>query len=123
MIKDTQNPDWTHQFVLNYFFEEIQDFKIEVYDEDDHGVADLSRHDFCGRTEFKLGTLIGSAGQAMQLPIFKNDSTDGNGSLILKAEAVAKCDDFFRVQFQATRKLAKKDGFFAKSDPFIAAHR
>jgi len=54
VIMDTQSPDWTCQFVIDYRFEEVQNLRVECYDEDAHGVRDLHRHDFIGRSDFTM---------------------------------------------------------------------
>ena len=42
-IDDTEDPDFTHQFELDYFFEEIQQMKVEIYDRDSKS-EDLRKH-------------------------------------------------------------------------------
>ena len=51
---------------MDYYFEEVQPLRIEVYDIDDvvH-MTDLSRHDFIGAVEVTLAEIV-SAGQELR---------------------------------------------------------
>jgi hypothetical protein len=122
VVMDTQEPVWTCQFLIDYKFEEVQQLRVEVYDEDAHGVRDLHRHDFVGRCDFTMSKLMGARGQTLNLDL-KNNEDRWKGHLTIRGEQVSDCADIFQFQFHATRKLAKKDGFFGKSDPFICISR
>ena len=65
---------------------------------------------------------MGSRGQSLAIDL-RNNQDKFKGQVIIKAEPMAESNDYFQVQFFATRKLAKKDGFFGRSDPFICANR
>ena len=46
---DTINPEWPTQFVVNYYFESIQEVTIRIYDKDGKSPAsNLRAHEFCG---------------------------------------------------------------------------
>ena len=55
VIWNTLNPDFVKKFVLDYFFEQSQKLKFELYDIDSVS-RDLSKHDFLG---ISLTILIG----------------------------------------------------------------
>ena len=56
VIMDTQNPEWTTQFTLEYRFEEKQDFLVKVYDKDGNDLNDLSKHQPCGELQFTMSS-------------------------------------------------------------------
>ncbi len=46
---DTINPEWPTQFVVNYYFESIQECTIRIYDKDGKSpTSNLRAHEFCG---------------------------------------------------------------------------
>ena len=52
-------------FTLDYYFEEVQPLKLQVYDVDDvQHISDLRRHDFIGEVELTLADVV-SAGQQL----------------------------------------------------------
>jgi len=45
--------------VVDYHFEEVQKFRVEVYDVDDkRHLDDLSKHDFIGEAQFTLADVV-----------------------------------------------------------------
>ncbi|XP_077983033.1 copine-8-like [Glandiceps talaboti] len=117
-IKDTLNPDFVRKFVIDYYFEELQKLKFDIYDVDSPRSA-LSSHDFLGRLECNLGEILGAPNQRLERPL-KGPSRN-SGKIIVSAEEVSDCKDVFTMQFKGTR-LDKMD-FFGKSDPFLVFYR
>ena len=76
-VVNSHDPVFNKAFTVDYYFEEIQSLKAEVYDRDNDSKA-LSKHDFLGQVEFTLGRLMGSRGQLMSLNLQKknNGNTD-----------------------------------------------
>ena len=66
VIKDNHNPDFTKSFLVDYFFEEVQNVQVRVFDEDKKGSARLTDHDFMGLADFQLGDVMCSAGQTYE---------------------------------------------------------
>lgn len=54
VIRDNLNPDFTKEFDVLYKFEEVQLYKIELYD------IDEGSKDFVGSVEFTLASVMGS---------------------------------------------------------------
>ena len=51
--------------MVDYHFEEVQHFSVEVYDVDDKKhIDDLSRHDFIGGAQFRLSDVV-TAGKVL----------------------------------------------------------
>ncbi|XP_039605791.1 copine-5-like [Polypterus senegalus] len=119
VIDNTLNPDFVRKYILDYFFEEKQNLRFDLYDVDSKS-PDLSKHDFLGQTYCTLGEIVGSPGSRLEKPL---SGIPGKkcGTIILSAEELGNCRDSATMQFCAN-KLDKKD-FFGKSDPFMVFYR
>lgn len=56
LIKNCHDPKFAHAFTVDYFFEEVQKVKVEVYDLDNE-TATLADDDFLGMIECNLGVV------------------------------------------------------------------
>ena len=57
--------------MVDYRFEEVQHFKVVIYDVDDKAkVDDLEKHDFLGLAEFKLANVL-TAGKHLTKKLMK----------------------------------------------------
>ncbi|XP_023209160.1 copine-9-like [Xiphophorus maculatus] len=120
VIENTLNPDFVRKFVLDYFFEEKQNLRFDVYNVDMRS-CNLSKHkDFLGQIFCTLGEIIGSPGGRLERTL---SGIPGKkcGSIVFTAEELSNCRDIATMQFCAN-KLDKKD-FFGKSDPFLVFYR
>uniref|UniRef100_A0A3B3C370 Copine family member IX n=1 Tax=Oryzias melastigma TaxID=30732 RepID=A0A3B3C370_ORYME len=57
VIDNTRNPDFVRKFVLDFFFEEKQNLRFDVYNVDSRS-CNISKHDFLGQTFCTLGEII-----------------------------------------------------------------
>ncbi|XP_029456986.1 copine-9 isoform X1 [Rhinatrema bivittatum] len=120
VIDNTLNPDFVRKFVLDYFFEEKQNLRFDVFNVDSRS-CNISKHkDFLGQTFCTLGEVIGSPRSRLEKPL---TGIPGKkcGTIILTAEELSNCRDIATMQLCAN-KLDKKD-FFGKSDPFLVFYR
>uniref|UniRef100_A0A3P9HL04 Copine-8 n=1 Tax=Oryzias latipes TaxID=8090 RepID=A0A3P9HL04_ORYLA len=119
VIDNTLNPDFVRKYILDYFFEEKQNLRFDLYDVDSKS-PDLSKHDFLGQVFCTLGEIVGSPASRLEKPL---GGIPGKkcGTIILSAEELSNCRDSATMQFCAN-KLDKKD-FFGKSDPFMVFYR
>ncbi|KAM9705303.1 copine-8-like [Menidia menidia] len=119
VIDNTLNPDFVKKFILDYFFEERQNLRFDLYDVDSNS-ANLSKHDFLGQAQCSLGEVVGSLGSRLEKPL---GGIPGKkcGTIIVKAEELNNCRESVLIQF-CGNKLDKKD-FFGKSDPFLVFYR
>uniref|UniRef100_A0A8C9SQQ4 Copine 5 n=1 Tax=Scleropages formosus TaxID=113540 RepID=A0A8C9SQQ4_SCLFO len=134
VIDNTLNPDFVQKYILDYFFEEKQNLRFDLYDVDSKS-PDLSKHDFLGQIYCTLGEIVGSSGSRLEKPlgmvswsllspvhpVFRGIPGKKCGTIILTAEELDNCRDCATMQFCAN-KLDKKD-FFGKSDPFMVFYR
>jgi len=55
--------------VVDYYFQQIQQFKVDVYDADDKKhIDDLSKQDYIGSAKFTLAEVV-TAGQMLLKPL------------------------------------------------------
>uniref|UniRef100_A0A8C2I787 Copine Va n=1 Tax=Cyprinus carpio TaxID=7962 RepID=A0A8C2I787_CYPCA len=128
VIDNTLNPDFVRKYILDYFFEEKQNLRFDIYDIDSKS-PDLAKHDFLGQTFCTLGEIVGSPGSHLEKPLGTNSEYGSPylavchncGTIILTAEELGNCRDCATMQFCAN-KLDKKD-FFGRSDPFMMFYR
>ncbi|XP_004284955.2 copine-8 isoform X2 [Orcinus orca] len=119
VIDNTLNPDFVRKFILDYFFEERENLRFDLYDVDSKS-PNLSKHDFLGQVFCTLGEIVGSQGSRLEKSIVGIPGKKC-GTIILTAEELNCCRDAVLMQFCAN-KLDKKD-FFGKSDPFLVFYR
>ncbi|XP_019907567.1 copine-9 isoform X2 [Esox lucius] len=119
VIDNTLNPNFVRKFFLDFFFEEKQNLRFDVYNVDSRS-SNISKFDFLGQTFCTLGEIIGSAGGRLEKSL---SGIPGKklGSIIFVAEELSNCRDIATMQLCAN-KLDKKD-FFGKSDPFLVFYR
>uniref|UniRef100_A0A8U7M4I2 Copine family member 9 n=1 Tax=Corvus moneduloides TaxID=1196302 RepID=A0A8U7M4I2_CORMO len=115
VIDNTLNPDFVRKFVLDYYFEEKQNLRFDVYNVDSKSCSD-----FLGQAFVALGEVIGSQRGRLERPL---TGVPGKrcGTILLLAEELSNCRDIVTMQLCAN-KLDKKD-FFGKSDPFLVFYR
>uniref|UniRef100_A0A8C9MR83 Copine family member 9 n=1 Tax=Serinus canaria TaxID=9135 RepID=A0A8C9MR83_SERCA len=132
VIDNTLNPDFVRKFVLDYYFEEKQNLRFDVYNVDSKSCSAL-KQDFLGQAFVALGEVIGSqrgrevgGSHTVSPPPAPLDPSLGVpgkrcGTILLLAEELSNCRDIVTMQLCAN-KLDKKD-FFGKSDPFLVFYR
>uniref|UniRef100_A0A670K7S5 Copine family member 9 n=1 Tax=Podarcis muralis TaxID=64176 RepID=A0A670K7S5_PODMU len=107
------------KFVLDYYFEEKQNLRFDVYNVDSK-TSNLPKSGFLGQAYIALGEVIGSQRGRLERPL---TGVPGKkcGTIVLFAEELSNCRDIITMQLCAN-KLDKKD-FFGKSDPFLVFYR
>uniref|UniRef100_A0A3B3XE63 C2 domain-containing protein n=1 Tax=Poecilia mexicana TaxID=48701 RepID=A0A3B3XE63_9TELE len=120
VIENTLNPDFVRKFVLDYFFEEKQNLRFDVFT---MATSLCFVQDFLGQIFCTLGEIIGSPGGRLERTL---SGIPGKkcGSIVFTAEELSNCrvsTHLSTMQFCAN-KLDKKD-FFGKSDPFLVFYR
>ncbi|CAB1330207.1 unnamed protein product, partial [Coregonus sp. 'balchen'] len=65
VIDNTLNPNFVRKFFLDYFFEERQNLRFDVYNVDSRS-SNISKFDFLGQTFCTLGEIIGSTGGRLE---------------------------------------------------------
>ncbi|CAN8012430.1 unnamed protein product, partial [Ixodes pacificus] len=116
VIKNTQDPDFVKKFTEDYYFEECQKMRFEVYDADSKSQR-LEDHDFLGSMDCTLGEIVSVQGSRFIRPLTNPSGNKKLGSVTVIAEEVSSCREVVTMQWSA-KKLDKKD-FRGKSDPFL----
>ena len=116
VIMDNLNPEFNKKFVVDYSFEERQPVKFEIYDWDEESNK-LSVHDFLGRCETTLGSIVSSQGQCFASVLKDLPAVNKASKVFVTAEELEINKELVSIQF-AAKNLDKKD-FFGKSDPFF----
>lgn len=118
-LKNSCDPDFTHPFKVEYFFEELQYFRITIYDVDSSS-ADLLSHDVIGDHEFLLGDLLTAKGQSLRM-MLRGKKCSGDASVTIRGEELSETND--SVIFRLSGSDLDKKDFFGKSDPFYVLFR
>eukprot|EP01084_Bolivina_argentea_P023999 44803_1 len=129
-VKDNEYPEFATQFKMDYYFEEEQILRFDVFDEDKKGSKKLKDHDFIGSATMILGEIIHEKGQIMMKKLLNkkkspitNKKSKRYSSITVTAEKVSgRGNALISMQF-TMKDLAKMDGLFGKSDPYFTISR
>ncbi|KAI4875934.1 hypothetical protein NFI96_034513, partial [Prochilodus magdalenae] len=120
VIKSNLNPVFAKVLMLDYYFEEVQKLRFEVYDI--HGTHSIGTRDddFLGGVECTLGQIV--AQKKMMKPLLlKYGKYAGKSTITIHAEEISGNNGYVELAFCA-KKLDDKD-LFSKSDPFLEIYR
>ncbi|XP_049439374.1 copine-4 [Epinephelus fuscoguttatus] len=118
VIRSCVNPTYSKVFTLDFYFEEVQRLRLELYDINSSHNG-LKEADFLGSVECTLGQVM-SQNRRTKAQISTGRKAGGTATTIT-AEELTGNDDYIELSFSA-RKLDDKD-FFSKSDPFLEIYR
>ncbi|KAJ6231875.1 copine [Anaeramoeba flamelloides] len=115
--KDNPNPKFTKTFIVGYKFEQIQMYKIGLYDVDSKS-NDLRKHDYIGEMFFNLGDLMAAKGLTISTHL-KNPLSPQrkNGLCTVVAEECNGSSYLLHMKINGLN-LDKKDRF-GKSDGYL----
>eukprot|EP01084_Bolivina_argentea_P235650 396476_1 len=129
VIYDNHFPKFAKQYLLDYYFEEEQILRFDVYDEDKKGSIKLKDHDILGSCTMVVGEIVHEPGCIMAKKLMhkgralRNKKSKKYSSLIATVEQVnASGNELITMQF-AANNLPKMDGLFGKSDPYFLLQR
>ncbi|VDN54180.1 unnamed protein product, partial [Dracunculus medinensis] len=84
-IRNCLNPEWCKPIFVDYYFEEVQRVKFEIYDIDNTSCL-LSEHDYLGKAESTLAEIVGAPSSSRILPLIGPKSGRKNGEIKVIAE-------------------------------------
>lgn len=120
LIKNTINPVFPASYAIDYMFEQIQEIQVRVYQHNGSTSSnDETKHTYMGKASFYLSNLICSQNQMLECQITEGKN---KGMVVVRGESQANTRDLLIVTFSG-KKLANKDGFFGKSDPYLNISR
>jgi len=108
MVADNLDPEFVTEIIVDYFFEEQQNFLCEVYDVDDAtNIQNLRNQEFIGSYNFKLGNLVAARNQELNQPI-ESSTRKNSGKIHIMADE--KKDDYGKMQakFTVSAKFTSK---------------
>jgi len=115
VILNNLNPDWEKKFDVDYTPGKEQQLKFEVWDSDSSSKK-LKKHDFLGRLETNLETLL-AAPNNQYVSVMKTGPSKKGKFIIVSEEVNSNLRDRMMLQLNA-KNLDKKDTF-GKSDPYF----
>ncbi|XP_017259977.1 copine-7 [Kryptolebias marmoratus] len=120
VIKSNLHPIFGKVFCLDYYFEEVQKLRFEVYDI--HGTHSIGTRDddFLGGMECTLGQIVAQKRMIKPL-LLKYGKYAGKSTITVHAEEISGNNGYVELSFCA-KKLDDKD-LFSKSDPFLEIFR
>ncbi|MEQ2269225.1 Copine-7, partial [Xenotaenia resolanae] len=120
VIKSNLHPLFGKVFGLDYYFEEVQKLRFEVYDI--HGTHSIGTRedDFLGGMECTLGQIVAQKKMIKPL-LLKYGKYAGKSTITVHAEEISGNNGYVELSFCA-KKLDDKD-LFSKSDPFLEIFR
>uniref|UniRef100_A0AAY4B5N9 Copine-7 n=1 Tax=Denticeps clupeoides TaxID=299321 RepID=A0AAY4B5N9_9TELE len=120
VIKSNLHPVFAKVFMLDYYFEEVQKLRFEVYDI--HGTHSIGTRDddFLGGVECTLGQIVAQKKMVKPL-LLKYGKYAGKSTITVHAEEISGNNGYVELSFCA-KKLDDKD-LFSKSDPFLEIYR
>uniref|UniRef100_A0ABI7VQV4 C2 domain-containing protein n=1 Tax=Felis catus TaxID=9685 RepID=A0ABI7VQV4_FELCA len=120
VVRSSLHPVFSKVFTLDYYFEEVQKLRFEVYDT--RGPSDLGYQDddFLGGMECTLGQIVAQKKVTRAL-LLRFGRNAGKSTITVTAEDISGNNGYVELSFRA-RKLDDKD-LFSKSDPFLELYR
>ncbi|XP_061573714.1 copine-4 isoform X1 [Cololabis saira] len=118
VLRSCVNPSYSKVFTLDFYFEEVQRLRFELYDINSSHNG-LREADVLGSVECTLGQIISQ--RKLSKALLRPGGTVGKTIVTISAEELTGNDDYIELSFSA-RKLDDKD-FFSKSDPFLEIYR
>nr|XP_046256062.1 copine-4 isoform X2 [Scatophagus argus] len=119
VIRSCVNPTYSKVFTLDFYFEEVQRLRFELYDINNSSHNGLREDDFLGSVECTLGQIVSQ--RKLSKALLRPGGSVGKTIITITAEELTGNDDYIELSFSA-RKLDDKD-FFSKSDPFLEIYR
>ncbi|KAK3085627.1 hypothetical protein FSP39_006429 [Pinctada imbricata] len=118
-IQNCHDPKFAKCFTVDYYFEEVQRVKVEIYDID-NATPKLTDDDFLGMVECNLGEIVSR--NPFTSPLKKKNGKDyGTSAITIRSEEVRTGGEMAYMHF-AAKKLDNKD-FMGKSDPVMEIHK
>uniref|UniRef100_A0A914USU4 Copine-3 n=1 Tax=Plectus sambesii TaxID=2011161 RepID=A0A914USU4_9BILA len=118
-IDNNLNPDFLKRFEIDYFFEEKQLMRFELYDVDSKSEK-LKKEKFIGSCDISLGEIVARS------PVWRElrkspKSRSTRGEIIIAAEEIDTTKDAVLLEMCAN-DVDRKDRF-GKSDPFLTINK
>jgi len=122
LIQNNLNPKFTTPIKVDFFFEELQELLFKVYDVDGDAKQNSDgtwkeKGNNLGEFTCLLSEIITAKGSMISGKL-KKDGKDYQGTIQVTSEEMAEVRQEYVFHWKG-EKLANRDGWFGKSDPFI----
>jgi len=122
IVWDNHNPKWVKAIRTDFFFEQVQVLRFDIYDADADDTRNLSKHDFIGSCTTNLGELCHAVRQKKQLDLMKGGrnvfgAKRRQTKLLVRVEEVIDNQDELKMTITG-HNLAAMD-WFGTSDPYV----
>lgn len=114
-IDNNVNPVWKKKIALDFQFELNEMYKVKVYDRDDpkQMTKDLSKHSFCGETEFTMHEVVNADGFVLQNTLVCDERAEGeSGTLCMSTREAPPVTNQEIVIFKPSAVLETPDACF-----------
>uniref|UniRef100_K7GEN1 Copine 7 n=1 Tax=Pelodiscus sinensis TaxID=13735 RepID=K7GEN1_PELSI len=117
VIKSNLHPVFSKVFSVDYYFEEVQKLRFEVYDS--HGHASLGTHDddFLGGMECTVGQVLARRGRGSPLPRLAGSGQAGRALCVVLSEEISGNNGYVELAFRAKKLDDKVPVAFAPPPP------
>ena len=90
IIHNNQSPQWDKKILVDFHFEQQEEFKVEIYDSVNDQTRNLEDHDFIGSLEFQMHEVVTSGDQIMTKTLINSKRKVGtSGRIVISAEETA----------------------------------
>jgi len=122
IVWDNHNPKWVKSVRTDFFFEQVQVLRFDIYDANIDDTRKLSQHDFIGSCTTNLGELCHAVKQKKQLELMKDGrhvfgARRRQTKLLVRVEEVIDNQDELKMTITG-HGLAAMD-WFGTSDPYV----
>eukprot|EP00164_Ancoracysta_twista_P020063 GFYU01035659.1.p1 GENE.GFYU01035659.1~~GFYU01035659.1.p1 ORF type:complete len:547 (-),score=114.01 GFYU01035659.1:615-2255(-) len=118
VIADSLSPRFMKSIVVDYFFESLQPLRFEIYDVDNFGETDLTKHRGFGVIECPLAQIVACQGKEWEATFTDPHHRQKTvGTLFVSHEQVQEFHDL--VQFTLRAESLTKMDTFGSSDPVV----
>jgi hypothetical protein len=102
VVADNLDPEFVTTINIDYFFEQQQNLRLDIYDADDvTQLSNLQKQEYIGSYDFVLGKLVSSKNQELTAEI-ANPARKAGKSGSIKIMALEKKADFGKTQAKFT---------------------
>eukprot|EP01083_Nonionella_stella_P018176 50772_1 len=125
-IKNSNDPQFKTQISMQYYFEEQQEIRVDLYDQDSKSKK-LSAHDHVGFVETNLGNLVAAIGQQLSTSLLDPRSRKPIRSNHKPSTITVVCEERKGSQQDFILNLGASNlhamDFFGDSDPYLQIYR
>ncbi|KAG8508138.1 Copine-7, partial [Galemys pyrenaicus] len=102
VVQSSLHPIFSAVFMLDYYFEEVQKLRFEVYDTHGAGTPGCQEDDFLGSMECTLGQIVAQK-KATRPLLLKSGRLAGKSTITVTAEDISANNGYMELSFRAQK--------------------